>query len=99
MSRELDNRSGKVYDIAPRKVFDPELLKLGIEVDLTDYDGNPPPHPRKKGMSRLNLRSPDHPLLTNTKLAEIWESVCIYRGWGGTQVGELPENDLSEVSP
>ena len=75
MSRELDNRSGEVYDTAPRKFFDPELLKLGIEVDLTDYDGNPPPYPRIKGMSSFNRKSPDHILLTNTKLVEIWKSV------------------------
>lgn len=98
MSRELDNRGGEVYDTAPRKFFDPELLKLGIEVDLTDYDGNPPPYPRIKGMSSFNRKSPDHILLTNTKLVEIWKSVCKYRGWDGTQIGKLPENDLSEVS-
>ena len=99
MSRELVNRRGQVHGAALRKVFDPELSKLGIEVDLTDYDGNPPPYPLKEGMSRLNLGSPDQPLLTNTKLAEIWKSVCKYRGWGGTQNGELPGSNLSEVSP
>ena len=99
VSRELVNRNDQVHGAAPRKVFDPELLKLGIEVDLTDYDGNPPPYPLKEGMFRLNLGSPDQPLLTNTKLAEIWKSVCKYRGWGGTQNGELPGNNLSEVSP
>ena len=77
MSRELVSRSHEAHGVATRQVFDPELLKLGIEVDLTDYDGNPPP----KGMSRLNLRPPDRPLLTNSKLAEIWKSVCKYRGW------------------
>ena len=80
MSRELVSRSHEAHGVTPRQAFDPELLKLGIEVDLTDYDGNPPP----KGMSRLNLRPPDHPLLTNSKLAEIWKSVCKYRGWCGT---------------
>lgn len=82
MSCELVNPSREVRCATPRKVLDPELLKLGIETDLTDYDGNPPPYPCKEGMSRLNLKSPDHPLLiTNSKLAEIWKSVCKYRGW------------------
>jgi len=99
MSRELVNRSREVHSAAPRKVLDPELLKVGIEVDLTDYDGNPPPYPCKEGMSRLNPKQPDHPLLiTNSKLAEIWKSVCKYRGWSGTQSGELQINDLSKVS-
>jgi len=66
----------------PRRAFDPELLKIGIEVDLNDYDDNPPPYPWERGMSRLNLRPPNHPLLiTNSKLGEIWKSVCKYRGW------------------
>lgn len=82
ISCELDNPSREVHCAAPRKVLDQELLKLGIRVDLADYDGNPPPYPCKEGMSRLNLKSPDHPLLiTNSKLAEIWKSVCKYRGW------------------
>jgi hypothetical protein len=99
MSRELVNRSCEVHSAAPRKVFDPELLKVGIEVDLTDYDGNPPPYSGKEGMSRLNLKQPDQPLLiTSSKLAEIWKSVCKYRGWSGTQSGELQINDLSKVS-
>jgi hypothetical protein len=90
MSREFVSRGREVHSAAPRKVFDPELLKVGIEVDLTDYDGDPPPYPGKEGMSRLNLKRPDHPLLiTNSKLAEIWKSVCKYRGWSGTQSGEL----------
>jgi hypothetical protein len=63
------------------KVFDPELLKLGIEVDLRDYDDDPPPYPWGAGMSKLNFR-PNYPLLiTNSKLAEIWKRVCEYRGW------------------
>jgi hypothetical protein len=95
MSCELVNRSREVHSAAPRKVFDPELLKVGIEVDLTDYDGNPPPYPCKEGMSRLNLKQPDQPLLiTNSKLAEIWKSVCRHRGWSGTRSGELQINDL-----
>jgi hypothetical protein len=99
MSRELDNHSREVHSATPRKVFDPELLKVGIEVDLTDYDGSPPPYPCKEGTSRLDLKQPDQPLLiTNSKLAEIWKSVCKYRGWYGTQSGELQVNDLSEVS-
>ena len=66
----------------PRRAFDPELLKIGIEVDLNDYDNSPPPYPWEKGMSRLNLRPPNHPLLiTNSKLGEIWKSVCRHRGW------------------
>lgn len=82
MSCEPVNHSREAHGAATRKVFDPELLMVGIEVDLTDYDGNPPPYPRKEGMSRLNLEPPGHPLLiTNSKLAEIWKSVCKYRGW------------------
>src|SRR6266403_515251 len=82
MSRELVNRSREVHGVAPRKVFDPELIKVGIEVDLADYDGNPPPYPYQEGMSRLNLKPQDHSLrITNFKLAEIWKSVCKYRGW------------------
>jgi len=66
----------------PRKAFDPELLKVGIKVDLADYDNNPPPYPWGKGLSRLDFKAPDHPLLiTNSKLAEIWKSVCTSRGW------------------
>jgi hypothetical protein len=65
-----------------RKVFDPELLKIGIEVDLRDYDNHPPPYPWGEGMSGLGLMPPAHPLLiTNSKLAEIWKSVCKSRGW------------------
>jgi hypothetical protein len=94
MSREPVNFSREVHSAALRKVFDPELLKLGIEVDLTDYDGNPPLYPRKE-MSRLNLKQLDNPLLiTNSKLAEIWKSVCKYRGWCGTQ----SDDNLSKVS-
>jgi hypothetical protein len=89
MSYESVNHSREVHSAAPRKVLDPELLKVGIEVDLTDYDGNPPPYPCKEGMSRLNLKQPHPLLITNSKLAEIWESVCKYRGWCGTQSGEL----------
>jgi hypothetical protein len=82
MSTELVNRSREVHRAAPRKVFDPELLGVGIEVNLTDFDGNPPPYPRKEGLSRLSLGTPDHSLfMTNSKLAEIWKSVCKYRGW------------------
>jgi hypothetical protein len=95
MSREPVNHSREVHSAALRKVFDPELLKVGIEVDLTDYDGNPPLYPRKEEMSRLNLKQLDNPLLiTNSKLAEIWKSVCKYRGWCGTQSGD----NLSKVS-
>jgi hypothetical protein len=82
MSNELVNRSREVHGAASRKVFDPELLGVGIEVDLTEFDGNPPPYPCKEGVSRLSLGPPDHHLLmTNSKLAEIWKSVCMYRGW------------------
>jgi hypothetical protein len=99
LSYELVNRSREVHSAAPREVFDPELLKVGIKVDLTDYDGNAPPYPCKEGMFRLNLEKPDQPLLiTNSKLVEIWKSVCKYRGWCGTQSGELQINDLSNVS-
>ncbi len=92
MSCELVNRSREVRSATPRKIFDPELLKVGIEVDLTDYDGSPPPYPCK-GMSRLNVKQLEHPLLiTNSKLAEIWNSVCKYRGWSGTQSSELQVN-------
>jgi len=66
----------------PKRVFDPELLQIGIEVDLSGYDDEPPPCPWEKGMSRLSFRPPTHPLLiTNSKLGEIWRSVCKYRGW------------------
>jgi hypothetical protein len=83
MSREPVSPGHQVYGDTARKVFDPELLKIGIEVDLRDFDNNPPPYPQGEGMSRLNLRPPDHPLLiTNFKLAEIWKSVCKSRGWG-----------------
>lgn len=82
MSREPVRPSLRVHDAIPRKVFDAELLSLGIEVDLGDYDDNPPPYPWGKGISRLNLKPTDRPLLiTNSKLAEIWESVCESRGW------------------
>jgi hypothetical protein len=95
MSRELVNVSREVHSAVLRKDFDPELLKVGIEVDLTDYDGNPPLYPGNDEMSRLNLRPLDNPLLiTNSKLAEIWKSVCKYRGWCGTQSGD----NLSKVS-
>ena len=81
MSREPVGRSHQ-YDTTPRKVFDEELLKIGIEVDLRDYDDNPLPYPWGEGMSGLNLRPQDHPLLiTNSKLAEIWKRVCKSRGW------------------
>lgn len=82
MSCELVSHSREEHGAALRKVFDPELLRVGIEVDLTDYDGNPPPYPCKEEMSRLNLGPPDHSLLiTNSQLAQIWKSVCKYRGW------------------
>ena len=82
MSCELVNRSREEHGATPRKVFDPELLRVGIEVDLTDYDGNPPPYPCNEEMSGFNLGPPDHPLfITNSKLAQIWKSVCKYRGW------------------
>ena len=96
MSCELVNRSREAHSAAPRKDLDPELLKVGIEVDLTEFDGNPPLYPRKEGMSRLNLKQAVCPLLfTNSKLAEIWKSVCKYRGWCETQSGELQVKDLS----
>ena len=95
MSREPVDRSHERYGAAPRKAFDPELLRVGIEVDLTDYDGNPPLYPCKEGMPRLSLKQMDNPLLiTNSKLAEIWKSVCKYRGWCGTQSSD----NLSKVS-
>ena len=69
-------------DATPKRAFDPELLKIGIEVDLSDYDDDPPPYPWEDGMSSLNFRPPTHPsLITNSKLGEIWRSVCKYRGW------------------
>jgi hypothetical protein len=81
-SREPVSPNHEEYDAAARKVFDPELLKIGIEVDLRDCDNDPPPYPWGEGMSRLDLKPPVHPLLiTNSKLAEIWTSVCKSRGW------------------
>ncbi|KAI0256371.1 hypothetical protein BJV78DRAFT_1171425 [Lactifluus subvellereus] len=81
MSRETVSRNHQVYGTTPRRVFDEELLKIGIEVDLREYDDNPLPYPWGERMSGLNLRSQDHPLLiTNSKLAEIWKSVCKSRG-------------------
>jgi hypothetical protein len=82
MSREPDSSDHQIRGRTPRKVFDPELLKVGIKVDLADYDDNPPPYPWGEGLSRLGLKAPDYPLLiTNSKLAEIWKSVCASRGW------------------
>ncbi|KAI0259269.1 hypothetical protein BC834DRAFT_1045411 [Gloeopeniophorella convolvens] len=60
---------------------DPELLALGIAVDLADYARAPPAwgadlRVRSRGAAHA------HPLLlTNGKLAEIWQSVCAARGW------------------
>jgi hypothetical protein len=83
VSREPVTPSHRMHGATPTKVFDTELLKVGIEVDLSDYDDNPPPYPWGEGMSKLNFRPPNHPLLiTNAKLGEIWKSVCKYRGWG-----------------
>ena len=84
----------------PKRGFDPELLEVGIEVDLSDFDDDPPPYPWENGMSRLNFRPPTHPfLVTNSKLAEIWRSVCKHQGWcQSNATGELVGNDLSEVS-
>ena len=66
----------------PEVVFDAELLKLGIKVNLSDYDNSPPVFPWGEGMTHLNLRQPQHPLrITNSKLTEIWKNVCRSRGW------------------
>lgn len=66
----------------PEVVFDAELLKLGIKVNLADYDNSPPVFPWGEGMTHLNLRQPQHPLrITNSKLTEIWKNVCRSRGW------------------
>ena len=66
----------------PEVIFDAELLKLGIKVNLADYDNSPPVFPWGEGMAHLNLRQPQHPLrITNSKLAEIWKNVCRSRGW------------------
>lgn len=66
----------------PEGLFDAELLKVGIEANLADYDNNPPLFPWAEGAAKLNLKQPVHPLLiTNSKLAEIWKSVCRSRGW------------------
>jgi hypothetical protein len=76
--------SHQVHGATPKKSFDPELLKVGIEVDLSDYDDKPPPYPWGNGISRLDSRLSNDPLLiTNSKLADIWKSVCKYRGWYG----------------
>ncbi|KAH9054737.1 hypothetical protein EDB87DRAFT_1422348 [Lactarius vividus] len=62
--------------------FDAELSKVGIKVNLADYDDKPPLFPWGEGTAKLNLKQPAHPLLiTNSKLAEIWKSVCSSRGW------------------
>jgi hypothetical protein len=66
----------------PEGLFDAELLKLGVKVNLADYDNNPPVFPWGEGMAHLNLKQPQHPLqITNSKLAEIWTNVCRSRGW------------------
>lgn len=85
MSREsvTPNRQRHDDGATPLGLFDAELLEVGIEVDLADFDDNyPPPFPWGEGLANLNLRQPEHPLLiTNSKLAEIWKSVCRSRGW------------------
>jgi hypothetical protein len=72
------NRQGDTQE----GLFDAELLKVGIKVNLADYDNNPPVFPWGEGMAQLNLKQPQHPLrITNSKLAEIWNNVCRSRGW------------------
>jgi hypothetical protein len=100
VSREPVIPSHQVHGATPKTSFDPELLKVGIEVDLSDYDGNPPPYPWGKGISGLDSRPSNDPLLiTNSKLADIWKSVCKYRGWyEKSGSGYAAGYDLSEVS-
>lgn len=82
MSRESVTPNRQRRGTTPQGLFDAELLKVGIEVNLADYDNNPPLFPWGEGMANPNLRQPEHPLLiTNSKLAEIWKSVCRSRGW------------------
>lgn len=82
VSREPVIPRPQVHGATPIKGFDPELLELKIEMDLGDYDDNPPTYPWGKEMSRLNFRPPNHPLLIrNSKLADLWKSLCEYRGW------------------
>ncbi|KAI0295822.1 hypothetical protein B0F90DRAFT_1820266 [Multifurca ochricompacta] len=74
--------TGPSHQTSLEEDFDPELLKLGIKVNLADYDKNPPPYPWGEDFSRLNLKPLEHPLLiTNATLAEIWKGVCKSRGW------------------
>jgi hypothetical protein len=81
MSREIVTPNCQSHGATPQG-FDAELLEAGIEVNLADYDNNPPLFPWGEGMANLNLRRPEHPLrITNAKLAEIWKSVCRSRGW------------------
>ncbi len=69
-------------EAAPQGRFDAELLELGIEVDLSNFDDNTPPFPWGEGLAKLNLRQAQHPMvITNSRLAEIWKSVCRSRGW------------------
>jgi hypothetical protein len=83
VSREPVIPRHQVHGATPIKGFDPELLELKIEMDLGDYDDNPPTYPWGKEMSRLDFRPPNHPLLIcNSKLADLWKSLCEYRGWG-----------------
>ena len=82
MSREGVTPNRQRHGGAPQELFDAELLEVGIEVNLADYDSNPPIFPWGEGITNLDFRQPEHPLLiTNYKLAEIWKSVCRSRGW------------------
>lgn len=82
LSREPAIPRHQVHGATPTKGFDPELLGLKIEIDLGDYDDDPPTYPWGKEMSRLDLRPPNHPLLiSNSTLADLWKSLCEYRGW------------------
>jgi hypothetical protein len=84
MSHESVAPNHQRHGTTPEDVFDAELLKVGIEVNLADYDNNPPVFPWGEGMASLNLgqSATAHPLrITNSKLAEIWKNVCRSRGW------------------
>ena len=84
MSHESVTPNRQRHGTTPEDVFDAELLKVGIEVNLADYDNNPPVFPWGENMASLNLgqSATPHPLrITNSKLAEIWKNVCRSRGW------------------
>ncbi|KAH9083963.1 hypothetical protein EDB83DRAFT_66213 [Lactarius deliciosus] len=82
MSRASVTPNRQRQGATPEGLFDAELLKVGIEVNLADYENDPPLFPWGEGRAKLDRMRPAHPLLiTNSRLAEIWKSVCSSRGW------------------